>query len=407
MQSDRVIYTDVVFTTNQEKRARKLLRLTFWVVCGLQVAWTVGLSVKLGLSLMMAFQASMTVLFFSIVILEPRLRFRPFAHIVFIATFFDIWFIQLKLEGLAKAHAGSVYLWFLVLVVGSLLVFIRESRRVVASYVALAFASFVVCEFGMVQSEAALALHDDPQAEALATAITRISVFAVITLLTFAWVREVKDAEINLATANDRLEDLLENMLPKPISERLRREGKTFADGIAECSVMFSDLVGFTKLSSSMAAEDLVHLLDEIFSKFDQLTADAGLEKIKTIGDSYMVAAGLPDPRPDHALALVELAFQMQAVIREYGLHVRTGINSGSVVAGVIGRKKFIYDLWGDTVNVASRMESQGVIDEVQVTESTAKLLGDAFELTRRGEVEIKGKGKMLVYLVHRFGATS
>jgi class 3 adenylate cyclase len=160
------------------------------------------------------------------------------------------------------------------------------------------------------------------------------------------------------------------------------------------------DIVGFTKMSSVMPPEQLVRFLDQIFSDFDELTSSAGLEKIKTMGDAYMVAAGIPDPRADHAAALVRLAMEMQAVIRRHGLHIRCGINSGNVVAGVIGRKKFIYDLWGDTVNVASRMESQGLSDQIQVTESTASLIRDQFDLERRADIDIKGKGMMPVYLV-------
>ena len=150
-----------------------------------------------------------------------------------------------------------------------------------------------------------------------------------------------------------------------------------------------------------MPAEKLVRLLDEIFSRFDELTHAAGLEKIKTIGDAYMVAAGLPDPRPDHAAALVHLAVEMRAVVREYAnIGVRVGINSGGVVAGIIGTRRFIYDLWGDTVNIASRMESHGVADEIQISESTYLAVKDLYECQPRGEIPIKGKGDMPVYLL-------
>jgi class 3 adenylate cyclase len=141
--------------------------------------------------------------------------------------------------------------------------------------------------------------------------------------------------------------------------------------------------------------------LDEIFSRFDELTEQFGLEKIKTIGDAYMAAAGIPEPRLDHAQACVGLGAAMRSVIKEYaGLKARIGINSGSVVAGIIGKRRFIYDLWGDTVNIASRMESHGVIDEIQVSERTAQLISDEYETVLRGAIEVKGKGQMLVHIV-------
>jgi class 3 adenylate cyclase len=150
-----------------------------------------------------------------------------------------------------------------------------------------------------------------------------------------------------------------------------------------------------------MCPNDLVRLLDEIFSKFDMLTEEFGLEKIKTIGDAYMVAAGLPEPRADHAKACVGLAFKMREIIREYAdLNVRIGIHSGSVVAGVIGKRKFIYDLWGDTVNIASRMESHGIVDEIQVSSQTAELIKEDFVVKPRGDIVIKGRGLMSVFLV-------
>jgi len=146
---------------------------------------------------------------------------------------------------------------------------------------------------------------------------------------------------------------------------------------------------------------NVVGLLDAIFSRFDDLTEQSGLEKIKTIGDAYMVAAGIPEARADHAVAIAELALRLQAAIREFpGLEIRIGINSGAVVAGVIGKKRFIYDLWGDTVNIASRMESQGIAGETQLSETTRALLTADFVCEERGEIPVKGKGSMRVFLL-------
>jgi adenylate cyclase len=193
-------------------------------------------------------------------------------------------------------------------------------------------------------------------------------------------------------------QELLLNILPEAIAERLKKEQGVIAEEFAAVSVMFADIVGFTQLSASISPKDLVHLLNDIFSKFDELAEKHGLEKIKTIGDSYMVVAGLPNPREDHGDAIAEMALDMQEAIATYreklgiSLSIRIGIHSGPVVAGIIGTKKFIYDLWGDTVNTASRMESHGIPDGIQITEATYLLIEDKYEFEKRGLISVKGK---------------
>ena len=169
------------------------------------------------------------------------------------------------------------------------------------------------------------------------------------------------------------------------------------ADRFEHATVLFADIVDFTPISARIAPHEVVELLDSVFSEFDDLAERYGLEKIKTIGDAYMVAAGIPDARPDHVRAVADMALAMLEVAagRREGLALRIGIETGPVVAGVIGRRKFIYDLWGDTVNTASRMESYGVPGKIQVTERVATALDEAYEFERRGTVEIKGKGPM------------
>ena len=199
-------------------------------------------------------------------------------------------------------------------------------------------------------------------------------------------------------------EDLLQNILPAPIAERLKLQESIIADSFDEVTVLFADLVNFTELSAQIPATKLVDLLNKIFSVFDRLTQKHGLEKIKTIGDAYMVVGGIPTPRPDHAEAVVEMALDMQQAIARFQrndgkpFRLRIGINTGPVVAGVIGTKKFAYDLWGDTVNVASRMESQGVAGGIQVTAATYALLKDKYVLEQRDAISIKGKGEMITY---------
>jgi class 3 adenylate cyclase len=205
---------------------------------------------------------------------------------------------------------------------------------------------------------------------------------------------------------HEQSEQLLLNILPEPIAERLKQYPSIIADSFEEVSVLFADIVGFTEFSAKTSPKELVIALNLIFSKFDQLAERHGLEKIKTIGDSYMVVAGLPSPHPAHASAIAQMALDMQAeminVANQTGeaFKLRIGINSGPVVAGVIGIKKFFYDLWGDTVNVASRMESQGVDGAIQVTEATYELLRNKYLFEERGVISVKGKGDMTVYLL-------
>ncbi len=213
-----------------------------------------------------------------------------------------------------------------------------------------------------------------------------------------------KEAELALHIAQQQSESLLLNILPKTIAEKLKQSTDAIAEHFDEVSILFSDIVGFTPLAARLSPIDLVKLLNDMFSKFDKLAEKYQLEKIKTIGDAYMVAAGLPTKRENHAQALAEMALDMQESIHEFcretseEFQIRIGIHSGPVVAGVIGKKKFIYDLWGDTVNVASRMESSGNPGRIQVSSDTYELLKDRYILEERGQISVKGKGQMITY---------
>ncbi|MGZ3418029.1 MAG: adenylate/guanylate cyclase domain-containing protein [Polyangiales bacterium] len=215
--------------------------------------------------------------------------------------------------------------------------------------------------------------------------------------------RRLIDAQMEALTAEQRKsEALLLNILPARIAQRLKNETSAIAEGCSDVSVLFSDIVGFTKLSQQVTPEELVRRLNVVFTRFDDLAEELGLEKIKTIGDAYMVVGGLEGRRGDHARKIAEMALGMQKAIREVdaSLGIRVGIHTGPVVAGVIGKKKFSYDVWGDTVNTASRMESHGVPGEIHVTEETKLRLEDHFAFECRGELEIKGKGPMTTYLL-------
>jgi adenylate cyclase len=221
--------------------------------------------------------------------------------------------------------------------------------------------------------------------------IVVVSSVAMLLLVTFARGRE---------TAQARVETLLRNVLPAEVAERLQSDPHSIADHFDDVSILFADVVDFTPLSSRLDAREVVGVLDRLFTSFDELVDRYDVEKIKTIGDCYMVAAGVPRPRADHAHALARLALEMGGCAKscipegsEHDLRLRIGISSGPVVAGVIGRRRFLYDLWGDTVNMASRMESHGTADCIQVTRSTWELLRDDFETDPLGTVDVKGKG--------------
>ena len=210
-------------------------------------------------------------------------------------------------------------------------------------------------------------------------------------------------------------ERLLLNVLPHAIAERLKGRPEVTADGFTEViadsfpdvTVLFADIVEFTKFSEDVSAEVLVHVLNDIFTSFDSIADYRGLEKIKTIGDAYMAAAGLPVPVADHAVRAAHMALDMiEAMDRFneqslYKLTVRIGISTGAVVAGVIGKRKFLYDLWGDVVNTASRMESHGVSGRIQVTDSTRRRLGHPFALEKRGVIDVKGKGEIHTWFLN------
>jgi class 3 adenylate cyclase len=219
-------------------------------------------------------------------------------------------------------------------------------------------------------------------------------------------VDEISEKNVVIESKNRENEELLLNVLPAPIANRLRGGEKGIADGFAEVTVAFADLVGFTAMSSEMPPAEVVTLLNGLFSRFDEAARELGIEKIKTVGDAYMAVCGLPVPVPDHAARMVRMAIRMVHITREHALEhrvsmkLRVGVNSGPVVAGVIGKSKYIYDLWGDTVNLASRMESGGLPDAIQVTRPVYEKLKDQFVFEPRGEIEVKGKGGVEAWLL-------
>lgn len=237
-----------------------------------------------------------------------------------------------------------------------------------------------------------------------AMTILGVATTAFALLEYFVRARERALAALQLEQAKS--ERLLLNVLPETVAARLKEQEGVIADACPGVTVLFADIVGFTPLSERLSASDVVALLDRMFARWDQLAADHGVEKIKTIGDAYMVAGGIPLPREDHAEAIAEMALAMGPELARlasetgHALQVRIGIDTGPVVAGVIGRAKFIYDLWGDTVNTASRMESYAPPGTIQVTERTFERLQARYEFRPRETIDVKGKGPMTPYLL-------
>jgi adenylate cyclase len=296
-------------------------------------------------------------------------------------------------------HSGAVILWGLAFPGATGLIFLPV-RKVAPFFVA--YAINVVVAVLVVPADRS-SLPSSVEDAILLANVYALSAFTIAVLALFVTQRD--RAFRLLGEEQRKTRALLLNILPREIANELSERPGVIAEQFDSVSVLFCDVVGFTPMSESMTPTELVGILDDLFSCFDELVERYDVEKIKTIGDCYMVAAGIPRARDDHASALVSLALDMQAAVLERTfrgrrLEIRAGINSGSVVAGVIGRRKFSYDLWGDVVNTASRMESHGLAGEVQLTAATHALVQHEFECELRGVLAIKGKGELEVWIL-------
>jgi class 3 adenylate cyclase len=304
---------------------------------------------------------------------------------------------------LLGGRLGFLYYLFVTAVVALLLF----SAKQWPLRLAFALLSAACCVAALVlPSSSAIADLITPGVGTTIDVASALCVIATVVIIVHLFTGDTTRAEVRLAAEHARSERLLLNILPGAISARLKENGEAIADGFADVTVLFADLVGFTELSQKLTPAELVEMLNRTFSAFDDLAERFGVEKIKTIGDCYMVAAGLPERTDDHAEVVARMALAMrEALIRinregGYSLRLRIGLHTGPVVAGVIGKRKFIYDLWGDTVNTASRMESSGSPGEIQVTREVFDRLRGQFELEPRGLIQVKGKGEMETFLL-------
>jgi class 3 adenylate cyclase len=381
-------------TDSDETRGQKVaLTLAASTVIGLAVIW-VATYAALGIYLAAAIPLTYQLVSLTSLVVFARTksyRFLRSSQAVLMTAL--PFLLQWSLGGYVASSAVS--LWALVAVFGTLFFFsVDASIPWFIAFAALTAFSGVI--------EPTLAQQPAPIPEPLRVAFFVLNVMGVAltayVLLQFA----VRARDQAFA----RSEGLLLNVLPRTIAERLKRSPGVIAESHPEVTVLFADVVAFTPFTERTAPERVVGALDEIFSAFDGLAQRHGLEKIKTIGDAYMVAAGLPLARADHAEAMAEMALDMLAEftrVREalgLDLAIRIGMESGPVIAGVIGRHKFAYDLWGDTVNTASRMESYGVPGRIQVGAGAHQRLQDTHQFEDRGEIEVKGKGRIRAYLL-------
>lgn len=300
--------------------------------------------------------------------------------------------------GFASFIVGPpVFLFLLVLPITGVLITREQGIATQLTYIAIGAGLLVAVV--LLEPDTATSIEGTAHETAI-TVLTAAGTALSIGVIALYFKRVVDSAEAEMRAANERSEQLLLNILPEEIADRLKAGETGIADRYELATVLFADVVDFTPMSASMSADDLVSLLDEIFHLLDELVDALGLEKIKTVGDEYMVAAGVPEARSDHAQAMAELALRIRDAVesRHFGGHrirFRMGVHSGPVVAGIIGHRKFSYDLWGDTVNTASRMESHGVPGEIQISRTTRDLIADSYVCERRGVIELKGKGEV------------
>ena len=305
---------------------------------------------------------------------------------------------------LLSGRQSNMHLYLVLVIVVCFFIFSTMEKPYMFAVVTVAFVSFIGLEVWFLDHGALIEVN--PAYSKKMHVALNVGLVVYLTGFSFYIYSIFLKAEEQLQLERRKSDDLLHNILPAEIAARLKARQELIADRCDAISILFADLVGFTALSERICPEEVVQVLNEVFSHFDMLAEKYGLEKIKTIGDAYMVVGGLPTARPDHAEAVAEFALEAMKFIRVYSagngetLNMRVGINCGPVVAGVIGKRKFSYDLWGDTVNTAARMESHGVPGKIQVTAAVRDHLQERYRLEGRGPVQIKGKGVMETYFL-------
>jgi class 3 adenylate cyclase len=392
-------YADELFELHQRRQARVVFAVVILYAIVLPLLdWFVipdvfGVALRLRMLVLLPTQAALYSLAFT------RHYRRLFMTLLVVPMLLG-WVVFYYLGAIAKPPGSYLYvLWPALFMLGMPLTFKLTVRRALVANLAV-FVLYIAMEVMVIKHPLPVLVFT------VAAYISATGTGVFFGRVADESMRALFIQKRHLDAERARAEALLLNILPEPIAERLKAQPGAIADGHAEATVLFSDIVGFTPLSERLTPSELVDLLNGLFTRFDDLAEQHGLEKIKTIGDAYMVAGGVPFDRGDHTGAVVAMALDMQREVaqlaraRAVPLDVRIGIHTGPVVAGVIGKKKFSYDLWGDTVNTAARMESHGVPGAIQVSDAVRERLGERFRFDPRGEIEIKGKGKMRTWLL-------
>ncbi len=341
--------------------------------------------------------ALVSLLSFALFALTGRYRLYRFSQLALILLL--PFFLMIALGGFFNSSA--VILWAVICPLGALLFAnVRQAPLWLAAYWGLLILS------GFLEPRLGLA-NNLPEPLVVGFFVMNLGVVSTIAFILLAYFVQGKNKALDLlAREREKSERLLLNVLPQGIAARLKDENQIIAEHFESLSVLFADVVGFTPLSARLAPQEMVGLLNRVFSHFDTLVEKYGLEKIRTIGDNYMVVSGAPEPRPDHAHALADMALEMNRYIvhndasGDGRLRFRIGINAGPAIGGVIGQQKFHYDVWGESVNLASRMESQGVPGKIQIAEPFHRLIRDDFICTPRGRIEVKGVGEMQTWFL-------
>ena len=404
---ERLALAGILSTDSEDERIRKsTLTLSAALITTLATVWVVtyfALGLPLSASIPLAYQVASLA---SLAYFVRTKRYRVFRLSQLLLMLLLPFLLQLSLGGFVAS--SGVVLWSFIAPLGALLFY--GSKQAIAwfgAYLVLLAAA------GAVDASltAPASIPGPVQISFFVLNIMGVSLTCYLLLHYFVRERDAVSAALDeehrlLVREQERSEQLLLNLLPVPIAERLKRGEEVIADKCDEVSVLFADIAEFTPLAERMTPEEVVQLLNQVFSAFDRLADERGLEKIKTVGDAYMVAGGIPVPRRDHAEAVADMAVAMRDEIAAladttgFPLSLRIGIDAGAVVAGVIGRRKFAYDLWGDIVNTASRMESHGIPGEIQVTARAQERLRSSHEFVERGPIPVKGKGEMTTFFL-------
>jgi class 3 adenylate cyclase len=397
MLLDSLIGSNAGWVTPSQRRKGRLGSHGALIGAGVCLAWALAYVVIDAPRYvpMITINASMFVLLVGARWFETTRRFLLARHIVLASTI-----VYLTLLSILLGHTSGVHHWFYVVLL--IAAFVAPSSYSAAVYIVSCIAALVGLTMWGPSGSVFLNILGPRYAELINITLATFA----IALLLRAFDRDMVSVEGRLFDEHARSERLLANVLPDAVRARLKRGESTIADAAPEVTVLFADIVGFTELSSRASPEALVEMLSEVFSRFDDLAAKHGLEKIKTIGDAYMAVAGVPVACADHADRAAAMAIDMRealaAISDPHGaaLRARIGMHSGAVVAGVIGKRKFAYDLWGDTVNLASRMESHGLPNAIHVSAATAAHLRGRWDLDARGAIAIKGKGEMETFFL-------